>query len=604
MEPANPMTDKNQDSNLETILEDKSAFAKKPQQDFEEDIQAAIIPPTSIDSEASPQKDILSPVVPVTTDKPLEDVKDDRPLSNAGVEASLGETAPNVVASEPGSRPNLVTPQQAQSKAEAAAKPSAIRESFDLHRIEKFPVKISDMKTLPKKSHAQIPKIQVEDPTLTESAAEKQVRLERQAEIKSTFQRDWAAYRQFAWMHDELRPVTNGTNDPFGGWGATLVDALDTLLIMNLREEYEEASKAVARIDFTFTESRQIPLFETTIRYLGGLLSAYDLGVAQGHRDPVMLSQAKLLGKVLYGAFDTPNRLPMLKYDYREQAVTQRIMRAESDGVMSEAGSLSVEFTRLAQLSTGDDQDRIFDAIQRITDAFDDSMEYMSVPGLWPVRLDFSGCKPVSRQVSHPSTTQSRPQLQPGSNGASPPDTVVPTPNTAGSPAISPIKSVPGQAELTKIGQKASVAQLEDAHEVTDELLDILKAKKISTEKDVRVNSIKRQSSAISENQHRPSLPVSQVPEDVCEPQGIRPPPHVSSQTYSQGALADSTYEYFTKEFLLLGGGEEAAQYKRLYELSIEATKKWLLFKPLVPDDLGAHQLLMSGDLETHTEAE
>lgn len=540
------------------------------------------------------------PVTIGVTDTILQESHSDQSTSKVGDESRESVATPPTK-----SRPDHPGPDQILPTAnEETFKPPAIRESFDLHRVEKYPVISSDLKTLPKASNVQIPKIQVEDPTLTETAAEKQVRLQRQAEIKSTFQRDWAAYRQFAWMHDELRPVTNGTNDPFGGWGATLVDALDTLLIMNLRKEYEEASKAVAKIDFTFTESRQIPLFETTIRYLGGLLSAYDLGVAQGHRDPVMLTQAKLLGKVLYGAFDTPNRLPMLKYDYREQAATKRIMRAESDGVMSEAGSLSVEFTRLAQLSEGEDQDRMFDAIQRITDAFDDSMEFMSVSGLWPVRLDFSGCKPLSRQASRPSTFQSTPQYVDNTKPIASSNPASSSLDIGNAPSSGTVKSAPGRPEFLRPGQKASVSQLEDVHDATNELLDVLKAQKMSADKVDRTPNTKRQSTATTTKAHDPTVPIVEAAEDLCDPQGVRPPPHVSSQTYSQGALADSTYEYFTKEFLLLGGGDAGAQYKRLYELSIEATKKWLLFKPLVPGDLGAHQLLMSGDLETHTDKE
>ena len=40
-----------------------------------------------------------------------------------------------------------------------------------------------------------------------------------------------------AWSHDELRPVTNATNDSWGGWGATLVDGLDTAILMGFTEE-------------------------------------------------------------------------------------------------------------------------------------------------------------------------------------------------------------------------------------------------------------------------------------------------------------------------------------------------------------------------------
>ena len=52
---------------------------------------------------------------------------------------------------------------------------------------------------------------------------------------------------------------------------------------------------------------------------------------------------------------------------------------------------------------------------------------------------------------------------------------------------------------------------------------------------------------------------------------------------FSFGGEADSTYEYFLKEYLLLGGVKD--QYKRLYLKCVEAAKKFLFFAPLVEGD-------------------
>lgn len=48
-----------------------------------------------------------------------------------------------------------------------------------------------------------------------------------------------------------------------------------------------------------------VPFFETVIRYLGGLLSAYALS-----HDAVLLKRADELGAALLPAFDTPSGLP------------------------------------------------------------------------------------------------------------------------------------------------------------------------------------------------------------------------------------------------------------------------------------------------------
>jgi len=54
-------------------------------------------------------------------------------------------------------------------------------------------------------------------------------------------------------------------------------------------------------------------------------------------------------------------------------------------------------------------------------------------------------------------------------------------------------------------------------------------------------------------------------------------------QEFSWGGEADSTYEYFIKEHILLGGAKD--QYKNLYTASVEAAKKYLFFRPLVEGD-------------------
>lgn len=73
--------------------------------------------------------------------------------------------------------------------------------------------------------------------------------------------------------------MSGSSKDTFGGWGATLVDSLDTLWIMDLKAEFDEAIAAAVGIHFSPNSSSQstVNMFETTIRYLGGFLAAYDL---------------------------------------------------------------------------------------------------------------------------------------------------------------------------------------------------------------------------------------------------------------------------------------------------------------------------------------
>lgn len=164
---------------------------------------------------------------------------------------------------------------------------------------------------LPAGTPSTIPRVQHEFGVETQH--NKAERLQRQAAVKEAFLHSWNGYKKHAWLQDEVTPVTGGFKNGFGQRGATLVDTLDTLAIMGLDEEFEAAVKAVKGIDFTTSAVSRLNVFETTIRYLGGLLSAYDVSGAK-HR--VLLNKATELGDMLYAAFDTPNRMPIGRWDW------------------------------------------------------------------------------------------------------------------------------------------------------------------------------------------------------------------------------------------------------------------------------------------------
>lgn len=115
-------------------------------------------------------------------------------------------------------------------------------------------------------------------------------------------------------------PLSGGNKDTFVGWAATLVDRLDSLYIMELQEEFDSALKALALIDFSKPNAERVPLFETTIRYLGGLLGAYDVS---GGKYPILLQKADQLGEFLFRAFNTPNGIPVPYYWWQRDGQLQ-----------------------------------------------------------------------------------------------------------------------------------------------------------------------------------------------------------------------------------------------------------------------------------------
>ena len=110
-----------------------------------------------------------------------------------------------------------------------------------------------------------------------------------------------------------MTPHTASYQDTFGGWAATLVDSLDTLWLMGLKEEFEEAVAAALTIDFTTSDTHTINVFETTIRYMGGFLGAYEVS---GKKHPELLDKAVEVGELMMSAFDTPNRMPITRWNW------------------------------------------------------------------------------------------------------------------------------------------------------------------------------------------------------------------------------------------------------------------------------------------------
>lgn len=243
--------------------------------------------------------------------------------------------------------------------------------------IEKNPVK--EYLRFSKGPSIELPKVQHQFGAEIED--DKKKRLERLAAVKESFQHAWSGYKKHAWMKDEVSPLDGGSVESFGGWAATLVDTLDSLWIMGMKEDFEEAVNAVKDINFNTTSEETLNVFETTIRYLGGFLGAYDLS---NGAYPVLLQKATELGDLLYCAFDTPNRMPATRWRWKE-TFEGNDLRAGESTLVAEIGSLTLEFTRLSQL-TGDL--KYYDAIQKIMNEFDSKQSLTKLPGLYPTIMN------------------------------------------------------------------------------------------------------------------------------------------------------------------------------------------------------------------------
>ena len=151
-----------------------------------------------------------------------------------------------------------------------------------------------------------------------------------------------------------------------------------------MTDEFNFAVDAALTINFDPSEVQDdtISVFETTIRFLGGFLSAYDL---PGCQDKRVLDKAIEIGDMLYAAFDTPTRMPINKWSPQRAFSGIEQAAASDDSTLATMGSLTMEFTRLSQL-TGDM--RYFDAVQRVTNVLEKQQFGSKLPGMWPQRYN------------------------------------------------------------------------------------------------------------------------------------------------------------------------------------------------------------------------
>ncbi|KAL9026032.1 MAG: hypothetical protein Q9196_005245 [Gyalolechia fulgens] len=417
---------------------------------------------------------------------------------------------------------------------------------------EHFPIPTKSLIPLPTGKPKAIPTIQFAN-FPDESSDQKVEREAKLDQIKKTFAFSWDGYRKNAWMHDELSPVSGKYRDPFCGWASTLVDSLDSLWMLGMKQEFEEAAEAVGKIDFTTSTRNELPLFEVTIRYLGGLIGAYDIS---GSKYRIFLDKAVELADILMGAFDTPNRMPMTYYPWKPTFASQP-HRAKTRVVLAEIGSLSLEFTRLAQIT---EEAKYYDAIARITDEFERWQNDTKIPGLWPIVVDASGCKKLDPSDISPVSHSA--QKGPGFYNDQSPQ--IPQANKV----LNPDKE--GDSELGKASER-----------------DILEPG----------TATKSSQSGVEKRQILDSELAAETANSKadCVPQGLSSPPGSSWENFGIGGMADSIYEYLPKEYMLLGGLKE--KYQSMYEKAADAIVNNLIFRPMIEDE--ERNILIAGDIST-----
>uniref|UniRef100_A0A8C6PCF7 alpha-1,2-Mannosidase n=1 Tax=Nothobranchius furzeri TaxID=105023 RepID=A0A8C6PCF7_NOTFU len=168
---------------------------------------------------------------------------------------------------------------------------------------------------------------------------------ERREKVKEMMKFAWDNYKRYAWGKNELRPLTkNGhIGNMFGGLrGASIIDSLDTLYIMGLMDEYNDAKEWV-QTSLDLNSNGEASLFEVNIRYVGGLLSAYYLT-----GEELFKSKAVELGEKLLPAFSTPTGIPRGVINLGSWSWG---WASAGSSILAEFGTLHLEFVHLTELS-------------------------------------------------------------------------------------------------------------------------------------------------------------------------------------------------------------------------------------------------------------
>jgi mannosyl-oligosaccharide alpha-1,2-mannosidase len=165
------------------------------------------------------------------------------------------------------------------------------------------------------------------------------------AQVREEFLHAWNGYVRVAWGHDEVRPVSGTTNDFFApgrSFGLSIVEALDTLYVMELDDELARCVRWIlTHLDFDV--DAQMQMFEAVIRIVGGLIAGY---YATGERG--LVERARDLADRLLVCFTkSPTGAPYRYANLRTGVASDAAMN------LAEIGSNILEFGDLSRL-TGD----------------------------------------------------------------------------------------------------------------------------------------------------------------------------------------------------------------------------------------------------------
>jgi len=209
----------------------------------------------------------------------------------------------------------------------------------------------------------------------------------RRVHVGNAMKHIWKGYKKYAFGKDELHPMSHTSTNNWGGMGTSLVDSLDTLWLMGMKDEFWEGRDWV-RDNLNSDISKGVSVFETTIRSLGGLLAAYDLS-----EDKAFLEKADDLGSRLVKAYDSPAQLPYGNVNLHT-GTAQNYGWTGGSFLLAEVGTQQIEYRYLSRATGKEDYeikaDRVFDILEKM----------MPDDGLMPLYINRAGTGFSNKKIS------------------------------------------------------------------------------------------------------------------------------------------------------------------------------------------------------------
>jgi len=173
---------------------------------------------------------------------------------------------------------------------------------------------------------------------------------QRRDHVKGMMRHAWDNYVTYAWGKNELRPVSKRGHSAsiFGSssMGATIVDAMDTMYIMGMDDEFEKGKEWIGNNLDMNQMGGDVSVFETNIRYVGGLLTLYAFT-----GDELFKKKAAHIVDKLLPAFDTPTGIPYALVNMRAGSAKNFGWASGGSSILSEFGTLHMEFTYLSDIT-------------------------------------------------------------------------------------------------------------------------------------------------------------------------------------------------------------------------------------------------------------